>query len=315
MKIAVQMDPLENVNPEGDTTFMMMEEAQSRGATLWTYGVDDLSYDSGAVSAYARPSRVFRGEDGHCEFGPMEKLDLRKDVDVVLMRQDPPFHMGYITAAHLLDLIKPDTLVVNDPGWVLSSPEKVLPLMFPELQPPTLITRDLRAVKVFREVHNDLVIKPLYGHGGAGVIRVKPDDGNLDALIELFAAQAPEPYIVQAFLPSVTEGDKRIILIDGEAYGAINRKPPEGAIRSNMVVGGTAEGVDLTDREREICETIGPELKRRGLIFVGIDVIGGLMTEINVTSPTGAQAVKRLTGLDPVARMWDVVQDKLAATA
>ncbi len=315
MKVAVQMDPLEGVNPNGDTTFAMMEEAQARGARLWTYQVKDLSYETGRVYAYARPARVFRDRAQHWELGEVEKLDLATDVDVILMRQDPPFDLGYITAAHLLDLIKSQTLVVNDPGWVLSSPEKVLPLMFPDLQPPTLISRDPRAIHAFREHHQDIVVKPLYGHGGAGVLRVKPDDGNLEALIDLFLKQGPEPFIAQAFLPSVTEGDKRIILVDGEACGAINRKPPEGAIRSNMVVGGAAEGAELTDREKQICTTIGPELKKRGLLFVGIDVIGGLMTEINVTSPTGAQAIKRMTGIDPVARMWDVVKEKLAARA
>ena len=314
MKIAVQMDPLEHANPQGDTTFAMMEEAQARGAKIWTYQVDDLVYESGRVSAVAKPTRVFRNREKHWEFDVAETLDLRSDVDVVLMRQDPPFDLGYITAAHLLELVKTDTLVVNDPSWVIASPEKIIPLVFPELQPPTLITRELEPILAFRAQHKDIVIKPLYGHGGAGVFRIKPDDGNLEALVEMFRGQGSSPFIAQAFLPSVTEGDKRIILVDGEPCGAINRKPPEGAIRSNMVVGGVAEGADLTARELEICQKIGPELKKRGLIFVGIDVIGGNLTEINVTSPTGAQAIKRLTGVDPVARMWDVVQDRLAGS-
>ncbi|ACT60772.1 glutathione synthase [Hirschia baltica] len=310
MKIAVQMDPLENVNPAGDTTFAMIEEAQSRGFSTWVYGVDDLFYDAGDVKAWARPAKVFRRDDGHCEIGERVLLDLRVDVDVILMRQDPPFHMGYLTAAHLLELVKEDTLVVNDPAWVASSPEKVFPLIYPELQPPTLISRSLEAIQAFRKKHKDIVLKPLYGHGGASVVRVKPDDGNFEALVEMFQEKAPEPFIAQAFLPDVTAGDKRIILVDGEPCGAINRMPPEGAIRSNLVVGGTAQGSELTERELEICAKIGPELKRRGLIFVGIDVIGNYMTEVNVTSPTGAQAIKKMTGIDPVAKMWDVIQAK-----
>ncbi|WP_018997362.1 glutathione synthase [Hirschia maritima] len=310
MRIAVQMDPLENVNPEGDTTFAMIEEAQARGFSVWVYSVDDLYYDAGEVKTWAKSAKVFRRDDGHCELGDRELLDLRADVDVVLMRQDPPFHMGYLTGAHLLELIHEDTLVVNDPAWVRSSPEKVFPLEYPELQPPTLISRSLEAVQAFRDKHKDIVLKPLYGHGGASVVRIKPDDGNFEALVEMFQEKAPEPFIAQAFLPDVTAGDKRIILVDGEPCGAINRMPPEGAIRSNLVVGGTAEGSELTERELEICRTIGPELKRRGLIFVGIDVIGDYMTEVNVTSPTGAQAIKKMTGIDPVAKMWDVIQAK-----
>ncbi len=310
MRIAVQMDPLEDVNPAGDTTFSMIEEAQSRGFSIWVYQVDDLFYDAGEVKAWVKPAKVFRGDDGHCELGERVLIDMRADVDVVLMRQDPPFHMGYLTGAHLLELIKGDTLVVNDPEWVRSSPEKVFPLEYPDLQPPTLISRSLEAIQVFRDKHKDIVLKPLYGHGGASVVRVKPDDGNFEALVEMFQEKAPEPFIAQAFLPSVSAGDKRIILVDGEPCGAINRMPPEGAIRSNLVVGGTAKGSELTERELEICEAIGPELKKRGLIFVGIDVIGGYLTEVNVTSPTGAQAIKNMTGIDPVGRMWDVIQSK-----
>ena len=239
-------------------------------------------------------------------------IDLRTDTDVVLMRQDPPFHMGYITAAHLLELVAPDTLVVNDPAGVRASPEKILPLLFPDLQPPTLITRDIARVNAFRAVHGDIVVKPLHGHGGAGVLKVSRDDGNLEAIVDLFNKMVPEPFIAQAFLPAVSEGDKRILIVDGEPVGAINRKPPTGAIRSNLVVGGTAEATDLSPREREICTRIAPELRKRGLLFVGIDVIGGMMTEINVTSPTGARALKRLGGVDAVARMWDVIEARLA---
>jgi glutathione synthase len=311
LKIAVQMDPLETVNPAGDTTFMMIEEAQARGHRILVYGVGDLAYDAGHVRARARPARVRPGQTPHAEFEAPVALDLRKDVDVVLMRQDPPFHMGYLTAAHLLELIQPDTLVVNDPGGVRSSPEKVLPLMFPDLQPPTLITRDVRVVRDFRDRHGDIVLKPLYGHGGAGVLKVSRDDANLDAIVGLFAQMWPEPFIAQAFLPAVTEGDKRILLIDGDLVGGINRRPPAGAIRSNLVVGGKAEATEMSPREKEICARIGPELKKRGLLFVGIDVIGGMMTEINVTSPTGARALKTLSGIDAVARMWDVIEKKV----
>ena len=311
LRIAVQMDPLETVNPAGDTTFMMIEEAQARGHRVFVYGVPDLVYDSGRVSAHARSARVFPDRKPHAEFEPIATLDLREDVDVILMRQDPPFHMGYITAAHLLELVQPDTLVVNDPAGVRSSPEKVLPLLFPELQPPTLITRDVKEVQRFREEHRDIVLKPLHGHGGAGVLKIGYDDGNLEAVVDLFNKLVPEAFIAQAFLPAVSDGDKRILLVDGEAVGGINRRPPQGAIRSNLVVGGKAEATELTAREREICAAIGPELKRRGLLFVGIDVIGGRMTEINVTSPTGARALKNLSGVNAVARMWDVIEAKV----
>jgi glutathione synthase len=311
LRIAVQMDPLESANPAGDTTFMMIEQAQARGHRVLVYGVGDMAYDAGLVWARARPAKVFSGRTPHAEFEAPVKLDLREDVDVILMRQDPPFHMGYITAAHLLELVQPDTLVVNDPGGVRSSPEKVLPLMFPQLQPPTLVTRDIRAVREFRERHGDIVLKPLYGHGGAGVLKIGKDDGNLEAVVGLFAQMWPEPFIAQAFLPSVTEGDKRILLVDGEPAGAINRRPPAGAIRSNLVVGGTAEAAELSAREKEICAVLGPELRKRGLLFVGIDVIGGMMTEINVTSPTGARAVKNLSGVDAIAKLWDVIESKV----
>jgi glutathione synthase len=311
LRIAVQMDPLESINPAGDTSFMMIEEAQKRGHGVSVYGVGDLAYDTGVVSARARPTKVFPGQTPHATFEAQRLIDLRTDVDVVLMRQDPPFHMGYITAAHLLELIVPDTLVVNDPAGVRGSPEKVLPLLFPDLQPPTLITRDIARVHEFRETHGDMVLKPLHGHGGAGVLKVSRDDGNLEAIVDLFNKMVPEPFIAQAFLPAVSEGDKRILIVDGEPVGAINRKPPAGAIRSNLVVGGKAEAAELSAREREICARIGPELKKRGLIFVGIDVIGGMMTEINVTSPTGARALKRLSGQDAVATMWDAIEKKL----
>ena len=311
LRIAVQMDPLEAVNPAGDSSFMMIEEAQSRGHQVFVYGVGDLYYDSGFVGAWAMPAKVFPGRTPHAEMGAAQKIDLRRDVDVVLMRQDPPFHMGYITAAHLLELVTDETLVVNDPAGVRSSPEKVLTLMYPDLQPPTLITRDIARVHEFRAVHGDIVLKPLHGHGGAGVLKIGRDDGNLEAVVDLFNRMVPEPFIAQAFLPAVSDGDKRILIVDGKPVGAINRKPPSGAIRSNLVVGGTAEASDLSAREREICARIAPALQKRGLLFVGIDVIGGMMTEINVTSPTGARALKRLSGVDAVAAMWDVIEKKL----
>lgn len=312
LRIAVQMDPLEAVNPAGDSSFMMIEEAQARGHLVFVYGVGDLYYDSGFVGAWARPAKVFPGRTPHAEMGAAQRIDLRKDVDVVLMRQDPPFHMGYITAAHLLELVTEETLVVNDPAGVRSSPEKILTLMYPDLQPPTLITRDIARVHAFRAMHGDIVLKPLHGHGGAGVLKIGREDGNLEAVVDLFNKMVPEPFIAQAFLPAVSEGDKRILIVDGKPVGAINRKPPSGAIRSNLVVGGTAEATDLSAREKEICARIGPELQKRGLLFVGIDVIGGMMTEINVTSPTGARALKRLSGVDAVAAMWDVIEKKLA---
>ncbi len=312
LRIAVQMDPLESVNPAGDTTYMMIEEAQARGHAVWVYGVSDLVYEQGEVRAHAQRARVHPGETPHATLDAPSTIDLRADIDVILMRQDPPFHMGYISAAHLLELVQPGTLVVNDPAGVRSSPEKVLTLLWPDLQPATMITRDIEELRGFRQRHGDIVLKPLHGHGGAGVVKLGRDDGNLEALAGLLLGAVPEPIIAQAFLPSVVEGDKRILLVDGEAVGGINRKPPAGAIRSNLVVGGTAEATELTGREREICAAIGPELKRRGLLFVGIDVIGGYMTEINVTSPTGARALKNLSGVDAIARMWDVIEQRVS---
>ncbi|MFH1517827.1 MAG: glutathione synthase, partial [Pseudomonadota bacterium] len=232
--------------------------------------------------------------------------------DVILMRQDPPFDMNYITACHLLELVSGETLVVNDPEGVRSSPEKIFPLLYPELMPPTLVSRDIRDITAFRSTHKDIIVKPLYGHGGAGVFRLKPDDSNMDSLLEVFFTRSREPVMVQAFLPAVSEGDKRIMLIDGKPVGAINRRPQSGQVRSNLVVGGTAEKADLSDADMKICEAIGPELKRRGLILTGIDVIGGRLTEVNVTSPTGVQAIKALSGIDSAAIFWDVVQQKLA---
>lgn len=312
IRIAIQMDPLERVHIDGDTTFALAEVAQARGAKIFVYGPGDLSHANGRVIAWAREATVQRVAETPGLFGPYQQLDLADDIDVVLMRQDPPFDMAYITACHLLELIRGQTLVVNDPEGVRSSPEKIFPLMFPEIMPPTAVTRDRQVIDAFRAQYGDIIVKPLYGHGGAGVFRIGPADPNLDSLLEMFLAASAEPLMIQAFLPAVSEGDKRIILIDGMPVGAINRRPKSGQVRSNLVVGGTAEAAELTEAEHQICETIGPELRRRGLVLTGIDVIGGYLTEVNVTSPTGVQALKRLSGIDAAAKFWDVVQAKLA---
>ena len=313
LRIAIQMDPLEAVNIDGDTTFALAEVAQARGMALFVYGPEHMSYQAGRVTALTRPAKVQRIKETPGLFGEPVTLDLAKDVDVILMRQDPPFDLSYITACHLLEMIVGETLVVNDPAGVRSSPEKIFPLIYPDLMPPTLVTHDMAEIESFRATHRDIIIKPLYGHGGAGVFRLRQDDSNLDSLTELFFTQSREPIMVQAFLPAVSEGDKRIILIDGKAAGAVNRRPREGQVRSNLVVGGTAEETGLSDADLHICETIGPELQRRGLVLTGIDVIGGRLTEVNVTSPTGIQAVKKLSGIDIAAIFWDFVQQKLAS--
>lgn len=312
LRVGIQMDPLEDVKIDGDTTFALAEVAQARGAELFVFGPEHMSYEQGRVTAWARPAKVQRVKGTPGLFGDTVKLDLAKDLDVILMRQDPPFDMNYITACHLLELISGETLVVNDPEGVRSSPEKIFPLLYPEIMPPTLVSRDVRDIVAFRATHKDIIIKPLYGHGGAGVFRLKPDDSNMDSLLEVFFTRSREPVMVQAFLPAVSEGDKRIMLVDGEPVGAINRRPQAGQVRSNLVVGGTAEKSDLSDADRKICDIIGPELKRRGLVLTGIDVIGGRLTEVNVTSPTGVQAIKALSGIDTAAIFWDVVQQKLA---
>lgn len=310
-RIAVQMDPLERVDINADTTFALMEAAQARGAELFVYGPQHLSCDSGRVQARARPATVQRVAEAPGVFGEETVIDLADDVDVVLMRQDPPFDMSYITACHLLELVADRTLVLNNPAEVRSSPEKLFPLMFPGLMPPTLVSRDEVAIKAFRARHNDIIIKPLFGNGGAGVFRLKPDDSNFASLMEMFTERSREPVMVQAFLPAVREGDKRIILIDGVAVGGINRRPQAGETRSNMHVGGTPEPTELTATDKAICEAIGPELKRRGLVFVGIDVIGDKLTEVNVTSPTGIQEMKRFSGIDAATLFWDAVENRL----
>jgi glutathione synthase len=303
LKVAVQMDPIEGINIEGDTTFLMMEQAQARGHALFVYLTESLAMEDGRVLARGRDVTVQRVRGDHARLGQVRRAQL-SDFDVVLMRQDPPYDMRYIDATFFLEAVHPRTLVVNNPAEVRSAPEKLLVTRFPDLQPPTLITWDREAIREFRARHGDIVLKPLNGKGGSGVTRHLADDPNLDALLELHAQVADEPVIVQKFLPAVSQGDKRILLVDGEAVGAINRLPQPGQIRSNMAVGGKAQAVELTARDREICGRIGPELKARGLMFVGIDVIGGYLTEINVTSPTGAVSLKAFTGIDAAEIMW-----------
>ena len=312
LKVAIQMDPIHGVDSQGDTTFLMALNAQERGHRLWIYQPERLALEDGRLTALARPLEVRPVVGDHYTMGAPELLDLA-EMDVVLMRQDPPFDMAYITATHLLEHIHPKTLVVNNPVEVRNAPEKLFVTLFAGVQPPTLITRDLDAIADFRSRYPDMILKPLNGNGGSGVTRLKPDDPNMGALLELHFALSREPVICQAFLPEVSAGDKRILLVDGEPVGVINRKPRAGQVRSNLHVGGTAEAVELTARDRELCAIIGPELKRRGLLFVGIDVIGRYLTEINVTSPTGAQHLKRFTGVDATALMWDRIEALRAA--
>ena len=314
LRVAVQMDPVHGINIETDTTFMMMMEAQGRGHSLWFYTPNRLSQEDGRVRARAHRIELRATKGDHVTVGPLEVLDLAEDVDVVLMRQDPPFDMAYITATHFLERVHPKTLVVNNPAEVRNAPEKLFVTGFPGVQPPTLITGDPEAIYTFREKHGDIVLKPLYGGGGSGVVKLKAGDPNLDALLELHAMIGREPVIAQAFIPAVINGDKRILLVDGEPVGAINRVPASGQVRSNLARGGRAEAVELTARDKELCAIIAPELKARGLLFVGIDVIGDYLTEINVTSPTGAQQLKRFGGADAAAILWDRIE-ALRATA
>ena len=311
LRVAFQMDPMETVDIDGDTTFALAEIAVARGMTLFEYGPQHLAYNEGRVTANARPMTVRREHGNHVSFGERQAIDLATDVDVVWMRQDPPFDMAYITAAHILERLKGETLVVNDPEWVRSGPEKILPLDYPQHMPETLITRDEEAIAAFRAKHKDIIIKPLYGNGGAGVFRLKEGDSNYASLLEMFFASSREPIIAQAFLKDVSNGDKRIIIIDGEAVGAINRVPQPGETRSNMHVGGEARPSELTETDKVICDAIGPMLKERGQILVGIDVIGDKMTEINTTSPTGVQELKRFSGIDAAALSWDAIERKI----
>ena len=305
--VAIQMDPIEHIDVSADSTFAIALEGQARGHRLYHYLPRDLKLHCGRLTAKGRGLKLRRQSQDYYTLGPEQTLDL-SIMDVILMRQDPPFDMAYITATHLLEHIHPKTLVVNDPVAVRNAPEKLFVTQFPDLMPPTLITSDRDSVTQFRAEHGDIIIKPLFGNGGAGVFHVGPDDENLSALFEMFTSTRREPMIVQRYLPAVRTGDKRIILIDGEAAGAINRVPPAGEARANMHVGARAEPADLTDKEREICATIGPSLKRQGLIFVGIDVIGGYLTEINVTSPTGLQEYERFTGTSLSARIWEAIE-------
>ena len=309
LRVAVQMDPVQGINIENDTTFLMMWEAQARGHKLWFYTPDKLSMEDGRVFARAQPLVLTKVQGEHAQLGETVLLDMKDDVDVVLMRQDPPFDMAYITATHFLEKVHPHTLVVNNPAEVRNAPEKLFVTDFPGVQPPTLITSDHEAIYDFRARHGDIVLKPLYGGGGSGVARLLADDPNLDALLELHAMIGREQVIAQKFVPAVSKGDKRILLVHGEPVGAVNRVPAAGQVRSNLRVGGRAEAVDLTTRDLELCAIIAPELKRRGLLFVGIDVIGEFLTEINVTSPTGAQQLKRFGGADAAAILWDRISE------
>lgn len=319
LRVAVQMDPLESINIAGDSSFALMEAAQARGHALFHYDVNTLAWQSdgtplGRITAHAVPVRVQRVEGSHFEAGEARRIDLARDVDVVLMRQDPPFDLGYISAAFLLDRLRGTTLVVNDPREVVNAPEKMFVLDYARFMPPTLVARDLADVKAFQQEHGAVVVKPLHGNGGKAIFKVDADGGNLSALFEVFNRTWPEPHMVQAFLPEVAQGDKRIVLVDGEVAGAINRKPGEGEFRSNLAVGGYAEATGLTAREEEICAALAPELKRRGLVFVGIDVIGGQwLTEINVTSPTGIVAIDRFNGTDTAGLIWNAIERRHAA--
>ena len=307
LKIAFQMDHVSTVSITGDTTFALSLEAQRRGHALFHYTPDRLSLNDGRAIARLEEMSVRDEAGSHFTLGEPVRTDL-SEMDVVLLRQDPPFDMNYITTTHILDRIHPETLVVNDPAWVRNSPEKIFVTEFPELMPDTLITRDADEVAAFRRAHGDIIIKPLYGNGGAGIFHLREDDRNLSALLEMFDQMFREPFIVQRYLKDVRKGDKRIILIDGEPVGAINRVPAEHDSRSNMHVGGRAEATELTTREREICAAIGPSLRERGFVLVGIDVIGDYMTEINVTSPTGVREVKRFGGADIASLFWDAVE-------
>ncbi|SIR39331.1 MULTISPECIES: glutathione synthase [Acidiphilium] len=309
LQVAVQMDPMESIDIDGDSSFALMLEAQRRGHSLWHYLVSDLWLEAGMLRARVRPVTVERERGAHFTAGAAQLIDLGS-MDVVLMRQDPPFDMAYITATHLLEHIHPKTLVVNDPTSVRNAPEKLLVMEFPDLMPPTMIAWDRAAIRDFRARYQDIIVKPLFGNGGAGIFRIKPDDENLGALMDMHFGISREPLMIQRYEPAVRAGDKRIILIDGEALGAINRVPVEGDARSNMHAGGVARPTELTARDREICERIGPTLKERGLLFTGIDVIGNYLTEINVTSPTGIQQVARFGGTDLASAIWDCIEAK-----
>jgi glutathione synthase len=313
LRVAVQMDPLDSIGIAGDSTFALMLKAQERGHRLFHYLAQDLGYEDGRVRALARPVTVQRVAGAHFTAGDPVSLDLSTDVDAILMRQDPPFDIGYITATYLLERIAGETLVVNDPRSVRDAPEKLFVLDFAQFMPPTMIGRNLADIRAFHARHGEIVIKPLHGKAGEGVFRIGQDGTNLTALTELFGSIFKEPFIAQAFLPDVSKGDKRIVLVDGEVAGAINRVPGKGEFRSNLAAGGSAQKTGLTYRENEICAALGPELKKRGLLFVGIDVIGGYLTEINVTSPTGIVAIDEFNGSDTPGLIWDSIEAKVAS--
>jgi glutathione synthase len=313
LKVAIQMDHVSTIDIDGDSTFVLGLEAERRGYEVWHYTPPELIFRDRKVMARAQPMKLRREKGNHFTLGAAEMIDLAT-LDVVLLRQDPPFDMSYITTTHLLEHIHPKTLVVNDPASVRNAPEKLFVTHFDNVMPPTLITADARALREFRAEHEDIILKPLYGNGGAGVFRVRPDDENFASLLEMFSQRSREPLIAQRYLPEVRQGDKRIILIDGKAVGVINRVPAEGEARSNMHVGGKAVKSELTTRDREICDTIGPELARLGMIFVGIDVIGDWLTEINVTSPTGLQQINRFDGVSLEAQIWDRIEARYSAT-
>jgi glutathione synthase len=312
LAVAIQMDPIERIDIDADSTFVLALEAQRRGHGLYHYLPTDLSYDRGRIKARARALQVRRKHGDHYTWGAPEMLDLRT-FDVVLMRQDPPFDLNYVAATHLLERVHSQTLVVNDPVAVRNAPEKLFVTQFPELMPPTLITHDPKEIKAFRAEHGDIVLKPIYGNGGAGVFHIDPDDENLNSLLDLFAQTVREPLMVQRYIPEIKQGDKRIVLIDGAPAGAVNRIPPAGDARANLHVGGRAEKAVLSRRDLEICEALGPVLRSQGLVFVGIDVIGDWLTEINVTSPTGLQEINRFDGVALEARIWDAIEDRHAA--
>jgi len=313
LRVAVQMDPLERINIDGDSTFAIMLKAQELGHSLYYYAPEDLSYAEGRLWTMGYPVTVKRVTGDHYSFGEPRILDLGRDVDVVLMRQDPPFDLGYITATHLLERIQAETLVVNDPASVRNAPEKVWVLDFPQFMPPTAITRSKGLTRKFLAEHGDIVIKPLHGFAGGSVFRIGPDGRNLASLVELFNQTYREPHVIQKFIPEIAEGDKRIVLVDGEIAGAVNRVPGEGEIRSNLAVGGKAAKTELTEREKEICGVLGPELRKRGILFAGIDVIGGRwLTEINVTSPTGIVAIDTFNGTDTPGLIWQAIERRLA---
>lgn len=308
--VAIQMDHVSTIDIEGDSTFVLGLEAQKRGYKLYHYEPGDLSLEDGRATARAREMELRRKPGDHHGLGEPREIDLAR-IDVILMRQDPPFDMSYVTATHILERVHPETLVVNNPREVRNAPEKLLTTTFAGIMPPTLISKNPQRIKDFRNKHRDIVVKPLFGNGGAGVFHLKPDDENLNALLEMFAAQFREPLMAQAYLPEVRNGDKRIILIDGEPVGALNRVPAEGEARSNMHVGGKPAAATLTERDRELCAIVGPTLRERGLVFVGVDVIGNYMTEINVTSPTGLQEINGFDEIRLEARIWDAIEEKL----